>query len=311
MKKLLLAGLIPIAAMAGLVASELLFRAASVRDLAGRLSGRGHLVAVVKGKGIYETDLGGAAETTARDITIVENLRRAAATEVIDPARVDRELSLLQTQFANDPAFAKALQASGLSYSALREEIAAHLRGRQWLEKRVGSAAPVTEEECRRFYQAHPNLFTQPVRFRASHLLLAAHDETPLEVVEEKELAIAELARRLTKGEPLAQLAAEASEDEANKNRGGDLGFFSEFRMAPDFMAEVRELPAGKVSKPFRTHLGFHIAQVTEIKPTRLRSFEEVYPEISLALANERRALQVENVARILGAAEYTRPNVH
>ena len=305
MKKLLLAGLIPIAAMAGLVASELLFRFASVRDLAGRLAGRGHLVALVNGRGIYETDLGGAAEITARDLTIVENLRRAAATELIDPARIDRELGLLQAQFANDFGFTNALRGSGFSISSLREEIAALLRARQWLGKRVAPPAPITEQECRQFYQAHPELFTQPVRFRIAHLLLAAHDETPPEVVEEKELAIAELARRLAKGESLAQLAAEASEDEATKIRGGDLGFFSEFRMAPDFMAEIRDLPAGKVSKPFRTHLGFHIAQVTEIKPSRLLTFEEAQPEISLALANERRALQADTLAQKLSRADY------
>ncbi|HEX8490584.1 MAG TPA: peptidylprolyl isomerase, partial [Chthoniobacterales bacterium] len=145
---------------------------------------------------------------------------------------------------------------------------------------------------------------TQPVRFRASHLLLAAHAETPPEVVEEKELAIAALAERLAKSEALAQLAAEASEDESSKSRGGDLGFFAEFRMAPDFVAEIQKLRVGQVSKPFRTHLGFHIAQVTEIKPARLLSFEEARSEISLALANERRAVQPSQIAANLSAAE-------
>jgi len=304
MKKLLLAGLIPCALMAGQVASELLFRSAAFRDLAGRLSGRGHLVALVRGKGIYETDLGGTAEATAREITVGENLRRAAVYELVDPARIDRELGLLQAQFANDPRFAEVLQASGLSSSSLREEIAAQLRGRQWLDKRMAPSVTVTEQECRQFYQAHQELFTQSLRFRASHLLLAAHDETPPEVVEAKELAIAELARRLVKGETLAALAAEASEDEATKTRGGDLGFFSEFRMAPDFMAEIRELPAGKVSKPFRTHLGFHIAQITETKPARLLSFDEARPEVTLAVANERRAIHADKIADELSRAD-------
>ena len=312
MKKVLLAGLIPCAVMAGLVASELLFRSAWIRDLAGRLSGRGHLIALVNGKGIYQTDLGGAAEeAAARDLVIGENLRRVAATELIDPARVDRELGLLQGQFADDRRFGEALSASGFSIPSLREEIAAELRGRQWLERQIVPSITVTEQECRQFYDSHQDLFTQPLRFRASHLLLAAHEETPPEIVEEKELAIAELAKRLTKAEPLSALAAEASEDEATKNRAGDLGIFSESRMLPEFMAELKKLAVGKVSKPFRTPLGFHIAQVTEIKPGHLLSFDEAWPEITLALANQRRALQAGKLARVLSRADYIRPIVH
>lgn len=304
MKKLLLAGLMACALMAGLVASELLFRSAAFRDLAGRLSGRGQLVAIVNGKGIYQTDLGGETEVTARDLIVAENLRRVAATEIIDPARVDREFALLQAQFANDRVFEKTLRASGFSVASLREEIAAQLRGQQWLEKQIRPAAAVTEQECRQFYESHRDLFNQPRRFRAAHLLLAAHGETAPEVVEEKELAIAGLAKRLAKGEPLAQLAAEASEDEATKNRGGDLGVFSEHRMAPEFFAEIRKLGVGKVSKPFRSHLGFHIAQVTEIKAARLLSFDEARWEISSSIANERRAVQAEQIAANLSASD-------
>jgi foldase protein PrsA len=311
MKKLLFVGLMLCALFAGLGASELLVRSAAFRDWAGRLSGRGHLVALVKGKGIYETDLAGHAGFGARDFIMAENLRQIATGEVIDPAEVERELALLQAQFASEQGFEKTLRASGFSVSALREEIAAQLRGQQWLEKKIRPALGVIEQECGQFFASHRNLFTQPLRFRAAHLLLAAHAETPPEVVEEKEKAIAELAKRLAKGEQLAQLAAEASEDEATKNRGGDLGFFSEARMAPEFMAEIRKLPVGKVSKPFRTHLGFHIAQVTEVEAPRQLSFEEARPEISLAIANERRALQAETLAQTLSSADYLRPSVH
>ena len=219
---------------------------------------------------------------------------------MIDPARVDRELALLKAQFANDNAFGKALRGSGLSISSLREKIATQLRGLQWLEKQIAPAMKLTEQECREFYQAHQELFRQPLRFRASHVFLAAHAETPPEVIEEKELAIAALAERLAKGESLSQLAAEASEDEATKSRAGDLGFFAESRMAPEFIAEIKNLRLGETSKPFQTHLGFHIAQVTDLKAARLPGFAEVRPEISVALANERRVLQADRLAESL-----------
>ena len=137
----------------------------------------------------------------------------------------------------------------------------------------------VTEKECRDFYEAHRALFTQPVRFRAAHLFLAAPAETPPEVVESKRELIDALAVRLSRGETLPQLAAEASEDEATKTRGGDLGFFSSARMAPEFFAEVEKLAAGRRSNPFRSHLGFHIVEVAEIRPARVLGFDEARAE--------------------------------
>ena len=77
--------------------------------------------------------------------------------------------------------------------------------------------------------------------------------------------------------------------------------------MALEFIAEIRKLPVGKVSKPFRSHLGFHIAQVTEIKAPRLLTFEEVRPEISSIIANERRARQADKIAQELSHADYFR----
>jgi parvulin-like peptidyl-prolyl isomerase len=302
--RLRLFGLIAAALLLGLVGGELLYRCAAFRDLAGRLTGRGRLVAIAQGKGIYETDLGDD-KPSAGDLVVLENLRRAAANEKIDPARVDREIALLAAQFGTDKAFRKALHVDGLSISSLRETVAAQLRGLAWLEKQVRLASAVTEPECRQFFEAHRDFFTQPVRFRVSHLFLAAHAETPPDDVEQKEVAIAALAKRLGQGEALSQLAAEASEDEASKPRGGDLGFFAERRMPPEFISQIRKLRVGEISKPFRSHLGFHIAQVTEIKPARLLGFEEVRLEVFLALANERRSGLIAQTAQDLSRSDH------
>jgi len=49
---------------------------------------------------------------------------------------------------------------------------------------------------------------------------------------------------------------------------------------------------------------------VTEIKAARVVTFEEARPEISLAIANERRALQAETIAETFSRADYIRPNI-
>jgi parvulin-like peptidyl-prolyl isomerase len=303
MNRRLRLGLLVVALVLGLAASELLYQSFAFRDFAGRLSGRGHLVALAHGKGIYETDLGDE-ESSAAELVVLENLWRAAANEVVAPSTVDREVALLEAQFGNEKTFGKALLVAGLSISALRDRATNQLRGLAWLEKQVRPASTVTEQECREFYEAHRDLFAQPVRFRASHLFLAAHAETPPEMVEEKERAIATFATRSSKGETLSALATEASEDEASKPRGGDLGYFSETRMPPEFIAEIKKLRVGETSKPFRSHLGFHIAQVTETRAAHLLTLEEVRTEISVALGNGRRANRVDQIAKTLTGAD-------
>jgi parvulin-like peptidyl-prolyl isomerase len=288
-----------LALLVGVGVAELLYRTAAVHDLAGRWSGRGRLVAMGDGKGIYEKDLGGH-ERTADELIRLRNLERLSAHEAVEPGAVDRELALLEAQFGSSKVFRASLDQDRLSVSDLRERITNHLRAVAWLERRVRPDTVPAESECRRFYNAHPGFFTQPAHFRVSHILLAAHAATPPDIVEQKQLGIAALASRLARGESLARFAAETSEDEASKTRGGDLGFFSDARMPADFMAEIKRLRPGQTSKPFRSHLGFHIAQLTEIRSPRLLTFEEARPEISLALSNERRANATAQLASSL-----------
>jgi parvulin-like peptidyl-prolyl isomerase len=307
MGKLRLCILIAVACVTGVICSEFLCRWSVFRDTAGRVFGKGHLFAIADGRGLYEKDLDGEEVFTASDLIAVENLRRLARNEQTDATKVDRELSLLRAQFGPEKAFVRALGSTGLSVSSLREKIIAQLRSLQWLEKQITAETKATEQECRNFYEAHREIFTQPIRFRASHIFLAAPAETPLEMVEWKGKAIEALAVRLSRGEAFSQLAAEASEDGATKSRSGDLGFFSSARMPPEFFAEVEKLHAGQTSKPFRSHLGFHIVQVTEIKAACLLGFEETRGEIALAVANGRRALIAEGLAETLSRADYVR----
>ncbi len=299
--------LVAAASFSGVFCSELLCRSTAFRDAAGRLLGDGRLIAIADGKGVYEKDLDNEGFFTASDVVVMENLRRVAWNESPDAAKVEEELSLLCAQFGDEKAFLREVRSNGLSISSLRERIADQRRSLQWLERQVTAGRAATDKECRDFYEAHRALFTQPVRFRAAHLFLAAPADTPPEIVEFKQGIIDALAVRLARGETLSQLAAEASEDEATKSRGGSLGFFSSARMPHEFFAEVEKLAESRRSNPFRSHMGFHIVEVAEIRPARVLSLDEAQGEVLLALANERRALIAERLADMLSTATYTR----
>jgi len=317
------------ACIAGVACGQLVLHLPHFRDAIGIFCGRGHLLAIAQGEGIYEADLrrafselryaNGIDEEDRQDVKSVgkgitvtalqgdERLvltglisnsvaRSLGAREKVARARIDTELSGLRRQFPNEKTWRTAFKASGLSSGRLHRRIAEDLRTWQRLIRQIAPQLDVTDDECRKFYETHLERFMQPVRFRADHLFVAAPAETPPKMVETKRQTIESLAERIKHGEKLSDLAVD-SEDEATKSRGGDLGFFSEFRMWPDFSAAVAKMRVGEISQPIRTRLGFHIIELTDLKPPRQMSFEEARTEIRLLIENEKRRTALQNLA--------------
>jgi parvulin-like peptidyl-prolyl isomerase len=243
-----------IASIAGIAGAQLAGRSVVLRDKLGTICDRGHLLALVRGRGIYQTDLDRAV-AESRDLSgaeqgeetnvelqlaLTELIANAAAQlrarhEQIPRADVDRELNLMRSEFCDNTTWKQALRDSNLSTTSLGQILSDNLRARQYISKQIAPELDVSEDECRRFYDSHLGDFFLPERRDVSHLFLAAPPETAPEIVEAKRSAIEALSVRLAGGEDFATLAAQNSEDEATKLRGGDLGYFSADRNATRF----------------------------------------------------------------------------
>jgi len=316
-----------VSCIAGIGCAELAAHSITVRDQLGIICGRGHLLALVRGRGIYQADVDRALHESdyARDIErngaadierratvnkLIANVatRSFASSEKISDAQLKHEVDLLGFQFPNAKVWEQSLNASHLSISALAKLVGDDLRVRQWISRRIGPDVDVAEDECRRFYDSHSADFFVPERIHASHIFLAAPPETAPETVEAKRKTIETLSVRLNAGEDFAALAAESSEDEATKLNGGDLGWFSTARMPPDFVAAAAKLRSGDTTQPVQTRLGFHIIRLIETVPARQRTFEEVKSEIAIDLANQKRVEAIRKLVVDLGAeARYLR----
>jgi len=66
-----------------------------------------------------------------------------------------------------------------------------------------------------------------------------------------------------------AEMAKLYSEDKGTRDRGGDIGFMTALQTIYPFENAVYSTEPGKVSRPFRTQLGYHIIKVIEKRPAR------------------------------------------
>lgn len=103
----------------------------------------------------------------------------------------------------------------------------------------------------------------------ASHILfLVDENAVPADTLIAYKKAI-ETRQRIVNGEDFATLAKEVSQDPSAKENGGNLGYFTSFRMVYPFETAAYKTQLGKVSMPIRTRFGYHIIKVNDIRDNR------------------------------------------
>jgi peptidyl-prolyl cis-trans isomerase D len=142
--------------------------------------------------------------------------------------------------------------------------------------------------EVRKYYESNLSRYGEPEQRRASHILISvksgATDEDKRKARERVEGV---LARLRASPQSFAELAKKESGDPGSASQGGDLGFFSRGMMVRPFEEAAFGLKLGQISDPVESDFGFHIIKVTGIKPGKMKSFEQVRPEIELQLKKQ------------------------
>lgn len=134
----------------------------------------------------------------------------------------------------------------------------------------------VSEKEIITYYQEHQDQFREPKRFRIRQILV------------ENQAEAEEILKALGKGEGFEELARKRSLS-PDKERGGDMGYFSTEEMLAEWEEAVGKLSPGEVSYPVESPYGWHIFKLEKVLPPRMVSLKEARKEIKEKLLLERR----------------------
>ncbi len=132
--------------------------------------------------------------------------------------------------------------------------------GQAWREVKLANDTP-TDEALRAYFEAHKDDFKVDERYRIEAVRLS-RDPSPADETYVRGRMEALRQEISAGGKTFAQMAKEWSQDLANAELGGDLGWFGKGRMDPAFEAAAFALAEGQVSQPVRSSFGYHLIQV-------------------------------------------------
>ncbi len=210
------------------------------------------------------------ADQLVNRILLLQEARRRAIKP--DAEVVRRAISGYDARYAGSPQWQKN-----------REQILPGLTNRleeqnilQQLEAAARKQPPPDDATLRQYYQSHLDLFTEPVRFKASVILLKVDPASPAAVWGAAREEAKHLLERLGKGADFAGLARLHSAD-PSAEKGGDLGYVHRGLLGSDVEQALDRLSPGKVvQEPIRVLEGYAIFRLDDRTSSAVRGFEEV-----------------------------------
>ena len=130
-------------------------------------------------------------------------------------------------------------------------------------------------------------MFKQPAQVKASHILIKVEPTADDAAKAAARKKIEEVRQKLTDGGDFAELAKEYSEGPSGP-KGGDLGFFRRGQMVKPFEDAAFSMKINEVSAPVETRFGYHLIEVTDIKPEQTLAYADVKDKIAQRLKQEK-----------------------
>jgi peptidyl-prolyl cis-trans isomerase C len=262
------------------------------------------------------------AEVGDEKITAEEVRQRLNETSPFLRARyntLERKKEFLDNMIRNELLAQEAIRQGYDKSPAVREQMKRAMIQeliRHQLDAKL-SGGDISDDELKKFYEAHLDDFVKPERARVFHILLPAKDAKERAEARKKALALLkDIDAREKKGEVNAfqSVAMKESKDALSAPMGGDLRFLSRDELTKSYNAELANAAfglknPGDKSGPIDSPAGVELVKL-QVKTVAVnRSFDESKEPIRQRMARERRSRDYDEWVKKL--RESTRVAIH
>ena len=181
----------------------------------------------------------------------------------VDDGEVDRAITnIASANKLTTMQLRERLRQQGIEFATFRSGIRDQILTERIREREVVSHIRVTDGEISAYIEKLRNGKSGAAQINIAQILVTVPDSAPADVVAQRQARAEQALARVNNGEPFEQVAREMSDD-ANKNKGGEMGARPLDRYPDLFARAVDGLKVGAVTpKLVRSGAGFHILKV-------------------------------------------------
>ncbi len=196
-----------------------------------------------------------------------------------------------QNKIESDEQLIAALKQENMTMADLRKNLERTVIAQRVQQAEVFGRVAITDEEARKYYDAHMAEFTTPSSVMLREILVnvptdarginAAADDAAKAKAED-------IRKRVAAGEAFEKVAAESS-DSASKANGGLIGPLNVNDLSPDFRKLIEGLKPGDMTQVIRTQRGYQILKLESATPTKTLEFDKARDQISERVFTDKR----------------------
>ncbi len=217
-----------------------------------------------------------------RIVLLEEAARRGIAP---DEAQVGEAIAAYDTRYAASPAWRESREKL---LPGLRQQLEEQSLVSQ-LEMQVKKVSDPGDAEVKAFFDARPELFTEPEKIRLSIIALLVDPASPATAWDATREEARAIYKRLAAGADFSEAARMHSG--AYAETGGDMGYLHRGMLPEALQQRVDEYALGRVNEPVDTLEGVAILRVDDRLPAKKREFSEVAQRARELLIRERQEI--------------------
>jgi peptidyl-prolyl cis-trans isomerase C len=233
----------------------------AAQESAAKSAGKDYVVLSVGGETIKKSEV----QKTLSDIFPGQEVPD------IDSEKVNKETrDNILRNIATERLLLKEAQKAGVDKSESIERQLESLRKqlviREYLQQKGKEL--VKDEDLKKQYDEFVAKQKPQDEVKARHILVSTEEEAK------------KIHEQLKGGADFNKIAEEKSKDPGSKASGGDLGYFTEDRMVPEFSKTAFALKKGEISEPVKSPFGWHIIKVEDRRAVKPPSFDDMKDQL-------------------------------